>query len=107
MLLLVAACGGGSEEAAEAVEDPVEIEDFRYMMIPGGARVVSGKLHNRTAEPIHGQIQIALYDQDNRFVTTMSVLVRNVGPDERKAFREVVDAADNVRGARVRNVLVL
>jgi len=86
----------------------VDVEDFRYVMLPGGARIISGKLHNRTTEPIrNAQIQVALYDQDNRFVTTMSVEVRDVGPDEHKPFRQVVDADDTVQAARVRGVLVL
>ena len=77
-------------------------------MLPGGARIVSGKLHNRTAEPIrNAQIQIALYDQDNCLVTTMSVLVHDIGPGEHKPFRQVVDAADTTQVARVRGVFVL
>ena len=86
LLLVAAGCGG---EAEEVVEDPVEVLDFRYVMLPGGARVVTGKLHNRTTETISSaQIQIALYDQDNRFVTTMSVVVRDIDPDEHKPFRQ-------------------
>ena len=108
LLLFAAACGQKAEETVEDAETPVNVEDFRYVLLPGGARIVSGKLHNRTAEPIrNAQIQIALYDQDNRFVTTMNVVVRNVGPDEHKPFRQVVDADDSVQGARVRGVLVL
>ena len=105
LVLLVAACG---EEAEEGVEDPVDVVDFRYVMLPGGGRVVTGKLHNRTAETISSaQIQIALYDQDNRFVTTMSVVVRDIDPDEHKPFRQPVDADESIKGARVRGVFLL
>ena len=108
LLLLTAACGGNTDEASTDPEGPVEVLDFRYVMLPGGARIVTGKVHNRTADPIrNAQLQIALYDQDNLLVTTMSVLVRDIGPDENKPFREVVDAGDHVQGARVRSVLVL
>ncbi len=108
LLLLAAACGGDAEEAGEDPEATVNVEDFRYVLLPGGARIVKGKLHNRTAEPIrNAQIQIALYDQDNWLVTTMSVLVHDIGPGEHKPFRQVVDADDIVRGARVRGVFLL
>lgn len=108
LLLFVAACGGDAEEVVQDQAASVEVEDFRYVLVPGGARFVSGKLRNLTAEPIrNAQIQIALYDADNRLVTTMRVLVRDVGPAQQKAFRQAVDAADNIRGARVRSVLVM
>ena len=108
LLLLTAACGGNTDETVADPEEAVEVLDFRYVKLPGGARIVTGKLHNRTAEPIrNAQIQIALYDRDNLLVTTMNVLVQDVGPDEYKPFREAVDAGDNVQGARVRGVLLL
>ena len=108
LLLLLAACGGEAEEAAADPEASVEVLDFRYVQVPGGARIVSGKVHNRTTEPIsNAQIQIALYDSDNRLITTMSVLVRDIEPDHRKPFRQIVDIEDDVQGARVRGVLVL
>ena len=44
---------------------------------------------------------------DNRIVTTMTVVVRHVGPGEYKPFHQVVDADEDVRKARVRSVLVL
>jgi len=107
LLLLTAACGGAGEEAAEPAVS-VEVEDFRYVMLPGGARIVSGKVYNRTAESIsNAQIQIALYDKDNLLVTTMSVLVQDIAPDQHKSFRQTVDADESVQGARVRGVLVL
>ena len=108
LLLLLAACGEDTAVTVEASDGPVAVLDFRYVQLPGGARVVTGKVHNRTAESIsNAQIQIALYDADNRLITTMSVLVKDIAPDHQKPFRQVVDIDDNVQGARVRGVLVL
>ena len=108
LLLFTAACGGDAGEEEKDPEGRVAVEDFQYVQVPGGARLVMGKLYNRSAEPIStAQLQVALYDEDNRRVGTMSVVVRNIGPGERKPFRQPVDADDNVRGARVRSVLVL
>ena len=108
LLLLLAACGEDAAETAEDSEGPVDVLDFRYVQLPGGARVVTGKVHNRTTEPIsNAQIQIGLYDSDNRLITTMSVLVQDIAPDHQKPFRQVVDIDEDVQGARVRGVLVL
>ena len=106
-LLATQACGGGAGEEKDP-EGRVEVEDFQYVQVPGGARIVMGKVYNRSAEAIRtAQLQVALYDEDNRRVGTMSVVVRDIGPGERKPFRQPVDAAEDVRGARVRSVLVL
>ncbi len=108
LLLATQACGGNYGEEGRDPEARVEVEDFQYVRLPGGARIVMGKLHNRSAEPIStAQLRVALYDEDNRRVGTMSIVVRHVGPGERKPFRQVVDADEDVRGARVRSVLVL
>ena len=108
LLLCTAAACGGSGDGEQGPEDRVEIEDFQYVRLPGGARIVTGKLYNRSAEPIEtAQLQVALYDEDNRRVGTMSIVVRNVEPGEHKPFRQPVDAGEDVRGARVRSVLVL
>ena len=108
LLLVTAACGGDSADAEKDPGDRVEIEDFQYVRLPGGARVVTGKLYNRSDELITtAQLQVALYDEDNRRVATMSVVVRDVEPGERKPFRQSVDSDEDVRGARVRSVLVL
>ncbi len=108
LLLATQACGRDSGEGGKDVEGRVEVIDFQYVRVPGGARIVMGKLHNRSAEPIHtAQLRIHLYDADNLLVTTMNVVVRHIGPGERKPFRQVVDADEDVRGARVRSVLVL
>ena len=108
LLLATQACGGDSGEEGKNAKGRVEVEDFQYVRLPGGARIVMGKLHNRSAEPIHtAQLRIHLYDADNLLVTTMNVVVRHIGPGEHKPFRQVVDADEDVRGARVRSVLIL
>jgi len=105
LLLLMAACGGAADEDDPAAR--VEVEAFQLTRLPGGARIVTGKLHNRSAEPISSaQIQIALYDGDNRLVETMSVVVRAVKPGEHKPFRQPLDADESVQRARVRSVLM-
>lgn len=107
-LLFVAACGGAADEADTDTNPRVDVEDFQFARLPGGARIVTGKLHNLSAESIrNAQIQISLYDADNRLVSTLSIIVRNVEPGELKPFRQAIDADDNVRGARVRSVLLL
>ena len=108
LLLATQACGGDAGEEGKHAKGRVEVEDFRYVRLPGGARIVMGKLHNRSAETIStAQLRIHLYDADNLLVTTMNVVVRHIGPGEHKPFRQMVDADENVRGARVRSVLVL
>ena len=108
LLLATQACGGEAGDKEKDPEGRVEVEDFQYVQVPGGARIVMGKVYNRSDEAIKAaQLQVALYDEDNRRIGTMSVVVRHIGPGERKAFRQPVDAAEEVRGARVRSVLVL
>ncbi len=106
-LLLLTACGG-RQEAAEATPAQVRVEDFHYTKLPGGARFVSGRLHNPTAEPIRNAlIQISLFDAHNRFVSSMSVTVQDVPPGRDKPFRQPVDADEAVQAARVRGVLLM
>lgn len=86
----------------------VKVEDVKYSLLPGGARVVTGTLFNPSDEDVKGaQIQISLFDGNNIKVSTMSVTVQNVAAGERKAFRQPVDSDLDVQGASVRSVLVL
>lgn len=104
----LAGCGGGGEvDEAPAVEG-VRVEDFEYSLLPGGARILSGKLYNPSDEPIrNAQIQVSLFDPNNRRVSTMQILVQDIGPGEHKPFRESLDTEMDIRGARVRSILVL
>ena len=108
VFLMLAACGGEADETtAQVPTEKIQIEEFHYSQLPGGARIISGKLRNVTALPIeNAQIQIGLFDADNRLISTVNVLVRDVPPGEAKPFREAVDS-DDVDGAKVRGVLLM
>lgn len=106
LVMLAAACGAEDPDAEASSE--VTVEDFRYARLPGGGRIVTGRLRNPTADPIqNAQIRIALYDADNRLVSTMSVTMRDIPAGGEKAFREPVLADESVLRARVRGVLVM
>jgi hypothetical protein len=97
------ACGGAGTDAPN-----VQIEAFHFKRLPGGARVLSGTLYNPTPEPVHhAQIQVSLFDADNRRISTMMIVVDEVAPGGRKRFRRTIDSDLDVRGARVRSILVL
>jgi hypothetical protein len=84
------------------------VEDLSYRLLPGGARIVNGELFNPGSKLIpNAQIEVSLFDADNRRVSTMSILVKNIPPGERVSFREAVQTDQDVQGARVRTVLVL
>ena len=98
------ACQSG--EAAHKAS--VEIEDVKYTLLPGGARIVTGTIYNPTGSPVrNAQIQISLFDGQNRRVDDMSVTVQDVPPGKRKPFRQPVESDMDIRGAKVRSVLVL
>jgi hypothetical protein len=88
----------------------VRVEEFQYSLLPGGARVLTGKLYNETDDPIrNAQIQVSLFDEANRRISSISILVHDSPPRDFRTFREAVDVdnEDLVSGARVRSVLVL
>lgn len=108
MIAVVLSIGACSSEDGEAERAPLVVEDFRYRLLPGGARIISGSLHNPTEAAIRSaQIQVSLFDADNQKVAEMVIAVQNIAPGESKSFREPVDADGDVQAARVRSVLVL
>ena len=107
MFVLLALIGCQSENA-EQEQVPVQVEDVKYTLLPGGARIVTGTLFNPSESIVKGaQIQISLYDGNNIRVSSMSVTVTDVPPGERKPFRQPVDVDLDIKGAKVRSVLVL
>lgn len=108
-LLTLAACGGGAEAPPE-VEGQVQVwvDDFAYTRQQSGTRYLSGKLVNESGQAIRSaQIQVSLFDPDNRRVSTMHITVQDVEPGARKAFREPLDTDAAIRSARVRSIMIL
>jgi hypothetical protein len=102
----VSACRVDGESGA-GTED-VSIDEFRYVLLPGGARYVTGRIHNPTQRLIrNAQIQVSLFDSDNRRISHMIILVKNVEPGAVKSFREPVEADVDIQGARIRGIMVL
>ena len=92
----------------ENQREPLTVEELKYSLLPGGARIVTGTLYNPTAETIrNAQVLISLFDENNRRVSSMSVTVKDVPPGERRDFRQAVDLDLDIRGASVKHVLVL
>ena len=107
VFVLVALAGCGPE--GERLErENVTVSDVRLVELESGARVVSGVIHNRNASEMAGlQIQISLFDADNRRVDTMPVLIQDLKAGERRRFREEVDSDHDIRGVRPRSLLFL
>ena len=99
----------GCQAETTAPEDiQVQVEDVKYSLLPGGARIVSGMLFNPSNALVKGaQIQISLFDGNNIKVSSMNVVVKDVQPGERKPFRQSIDTDLDIQGAKVRSVLVL
>lgn len=113
LLLVLAGCGiepgsnapPGEESADPAAATRVYVADLAYAELPHGQRILTGRLVNPTARDLRNvQIQVALYDTDNRSVGTMLVPVQNVPAAGDKEFRETVDR-DDAAGARVRGIM--
>lgn len=103
--VLLAACGSADPEAEPAAR--VSVEDFTFSLLPGGARILTGSLYNPAASPITvAQIQVSLFDENNRRVGKMNVEVRDIPAEGRRGFRAAVQGDEDVHGARVRSVLV-
>lgn len=52
------------------------------------------------------QIDVSLFDDDNRRISSMFVTVQNIEARGQKKFREAVDVDLNINGARVRGIIV-
>ena len=89
--------------------DPqLRVEDLELKRHPSGARILTGRLTNDSGRSVSGaQIQITLFDGKNRRVDGMFAVVRDIPSNGSVDFREPVQSDFDVRGARVRSVLVL
>lgn len=103
LLALASAC---SSEVS-GVEN-LRVEEVQYREMPGGARIVTGTVFNDGEAELPGaQLQLSLYDGDNQRVGQMIVFVRDLAPGEGTDFREPVRERADVRGVRVKSILVL
>lgn len=108
--LSLAGCGPLDDEAEGEVvlDSSVELEEFEYQSLPTGERYLTGSLRNRSERSIrNAQVQVSLFDSSNRRIGTMSFVVKDVDPGGSKRFREPVNAPTEVKGARVREILIL
>ncbi len=77
LLLVMPVAGCGNDHGFE--RDDVRVFDVELTLLQSGARIVTGKIENGSETDISGlQIQISLFDADNRRVDRMSVTVRNL-----------------------------
>ncbi|MCB0720545.1 MAG: FxLYD domain-containing protein [Bacteroidetes bacterium] len=86
----------------------LSVEGLRYQEFPGGARIVSGKLVNKSDVYVgNAQVQLTLFDEHNVGVSSMLILVKDIPASEAVPFREPVQVDMDIRAARVKSVLVL
>jgi len=85
----------------------VSVEDVEYQLLPGGARILTGGVSNISEAQLPiVQIQISLFDEYNRRVDQMMIVVRDIEVGASVRFREAVRSDFDVRGARARSVLI-
>ncbi len=106
LMLVLQACQTDAVE--QDVSGVIQVEDVKYSLLPGGARIVTGMIYNPSEVVVrNAQIQVSLFDSNNRLVSSMSIPVKDVPPGERKSFRQPVDVDMDIRGAKVKSVLVM
>ncbi|HEY5564547.1 MAG TPA: FxLYD domain-containing protein [Rhodothermia bacterium] len=95
-------CGGAEGSAG------LEIDDLRLTKLPGGARIISGSVHNRSGVHVSGVlVQISLFDDHNNLLTSMTIGVEGVKAGGDREFREAVDSDLDVTRARVKKIVTL
>lgn len=100
-----AGCGG------ERVPLDARVEEFRLVREEDGRQVIAGVLVNPNERPISSAtINVDLYDQPVEAgvepIEEIRVVVQDVAPGERKAFRQTVDTRLTLSGAKVGRILV-
>jgi len=107
IVLSVFSIGCGSQQGTTDEGQRVRVTNVTYQLVQGGARILKGDLENLSQERIAvAQIDVSLFDANNRRVESMMVLVRNIEPGQSVAFREPVRSKLDIRGARARAVFV-
>lgn len=100
--IVFSGCGNGAEQ--ERVRQ-LQVEDFRYVRRPDGARVLRGTLVNPLTMPVQNvQIEVSLLDADNRRVERVLIAVSEVPSEGRTPFRKILNVEAGVQGARIRQI---
>ncbi len=104
VLLIALAVGCASDHSDTALR----VEDLDFKMLPGGARFVSGTVHNDGDAPVNAaQVQISLFDEKNRRVDGMHAVIRDVPAGGSVSFREPVQSDLAINGARVKSIILM
>ena len=83
------------------------VERLQLTSYPGGAKILTGTLVNHSELDLSvAQIQLTLFDSDNRAISSMSVVIHDVVSTDSVAFREAVDTELDITGARVKQILI-
>lgn len=92
----------------EKPKPDLRVENLKYSLVPGGARFISGSLHNLSDVDVSSaQVMVSLFDEHNQKIGQMGILVKNINGGEAVPFKEPIDSDADIRAARVRRVLVL
>jgi len=102
LLLTLPGCTDNAQTRSQ-----INVQDLRYRLLPGGARILTGTVVNDGEEPVSvAQIDVSLFDEDNRRISSMFVVVLNIEARGHKNFRKAVDVDLQIHGARVRGIIV-
>ncbi|MDX1739952.1 MAG: FxLYD domain-containing protein, partial [Rhodothermales bacterium] len=86
----------------------LHVEKIDLKQQESGARILTGTVLNDSKQAVRGaQVQITLFDAKNRRVDGMFAVVRDIPAHGSVDFREPVQSDYDVRGARVRSVLII
>ena len=100
---LIVGCGSSTTDSQKRVK----VQNVSYMLHPGGARILTGEVKNLSSEDISiAQVEISLFDADNRKVESLNVVVRDILAGGIVSFREAVNSDFDIRGARARAVFI-
>lgn len=102
LIALAAGCASNDSRTA------LRVEDLDFKLLPGGARFVSGTVHNDGNLPVNAaQVQISLFDDKNRRVDAMHAVIRDVPAGGSVKFREAVQSELPINGARVKSIILI
>jgi hypothetical protein len=101
-MLVMAGCRGSVDESK------LEIENLHLSLLPSGAKIISGSVHNGSKDDVSGVlVQISLFDKGNNLLSTVTVGVDAIAAGKDQRFREPIDATLDVERARVKKIVVL